>query len=129
MFLTPAHLLFLHSRLIDELGGEAGLRDRRALSAALEEPREVFFGRPVDRYREEKAAALLHALARRRPFTSLNEATALSAALLFLERNGLQLKLDEEETAQLLAAVVGGHVSVRETGRWLRARAEPLAEA
>ena len=122
-YLCAAHVLFVHSRLIDLYGGEPGLVHAAALCRALNEPREVFFGRVVDRKREDKAAALLHALVRQPLFKCHNDRLAIACTLLFLFRNGRLVRLTARDITRVLHAVRDHEMTVSETGSWLRKRA------
>jgi death-on-curing protein len=58
-YLTPQQVLFLHSRLINEIGGSHGVRDIGLLESAVNRPKATYGG--VDLYPDvcSKAAALM----------------------------------------------------------------------
>lgn len=75
-------------------GGSLAVRDFGLLDAAVARPRSSVFG--VDAYPDlwQKAAALLHSLARNRAFVDGNKRTAWAAAWVFLGCNGVTLRSD-----------------------------------
>ncbi|RMI32859.1 type II toxin-antitoxin system death-on-curing family toxin [Nocardia stercoris] len=84
-------------------GGDPAVRDVGLLASAGERPRlDVFEVEPYPTV-WEKAAALLHSLARNHPFVDGNKRTALQAAALMLELHGRRLAAlpDEQETVML----------------------------
>jgi len=72
-------------------GGTVAVRDFGLLDAAVARPRSSVFG--VDAYPDlwQKAAALLHSLARNHALVDGNKRTAWAAAWVFLGVNGVML--------------------------------------
>ena len=58
-FLTPEQVLFIHSRLVNELGGSHGVRDLGLLESALARPRATFNKKELYLGLFSKAAALM----------------------------------------------------------------------
>ena len=86
-YLTPEQVLFIHYRLIEETGGCHGMRDLALLQSALARPMATF-----DNNVFSKAAALMHPIVKNHPFVHGNKRTAITAASIFLLRNGYSLK-------------------------------------
>jgi prophage maintenance system killer protein len=116
--LSGAELLYLHARLVAQLGGPRGVRDVAALRTALAAAASVEGGL------FERAAQAAVALAQARPFHTANEALALAAALLGLRRYGLAIVVAPAEMAQVATHLARGEADALAT--WLRARARPL---
>ena len=76
--LTTAQVLRLHATLIDRFGGQHGVRDVGPLESALERPFAEFGGTEAFPTLPEKAAALMHGLAKNHPFIDGNKRVALS---------------------------------------------------
>jgi death-on-curing protein len=91
-FLTAEDVIELHARLITSYGGTLGVRDRALLEASVDEPRSRFGARLVHSSLFDMAGALLLHLARDEPFVDGNRRTALFAALVFLDLNGVTLR-------------------------------------
>ena len=107
IYLTLAELMHVAERA---LGGEVPVRDQGLLQSALARPQASAFG--VDAYLslEEKAAALLHSLARNRGLVDGNKRLALAATLAFLGMNGVRLTLSNDEAYELVMAVAAGRL-------------------
>jgi death on curing protein len=119
IYLTPAQVLFLHSRIIDETGGAHGLRDLELLESAVARPRASFGG--VDLYPDlpSKGAALFHSLAKNHPFVDGNKRTAVAATGIFLARNGRRLTATNEELERFTVQVAEGGPSHEDITLWL----------
>ncbi|WP_442790597.1 type II toxin-antitoxin system death-on-curing family toxin [Nocardia sp. NBC_01329] len=82
------------------------VRDPGLLESAAARPRTTVFG--VDAYPTiwEKAAALLHSVAKNHPLIDGNKRLAIAAAAIFLARNGVDIDgLDEDLAYDLMIAV------------------------
>ncbi len=90
-FLTPAEVLAVHQDQIERYGGDARMRDRGLFEAAVAVARAGFGGKPLHRSLFDMAAAYAYHLAQNQPFVDGNKRTALAAALLFLELNGVSV--------------------------------------
>ena len=58
----------------------------------------------------EKAAALLHSLARNHPLVDGNKRLALAGTIAFLGIDGVRLSLTNDEAYELIVAVAAGEV-------------------
>ena len=94
-----------------ELGPDA-THDRAVLADALSVPVEQRDGRDVYPGIVPKAAALLLALLRLRPYERANARVALLATTVFLNRNGLDLQTGGDELVALVAVAAAGELSV-----------------
>ena len=92
------------------LGGEVPVRDHGLLQAALARPQASAFGADAYPTLQEKAAALLHSLARNRALVDGNKRLALAATIAFLGMNGMRLTLTNDEAYELVMAVAAGHL-------------------
>jgi hypothetical protein len=81
IYLTLAELLLVAERA---LGGEASVRDHGLLQSALARPQASAFEDEAYPSLDEKAAALLHSLARNHALVDGNERLALAAPIAFL---------------------------------------------
>jgi prophage maintenance system killer protein len=94
-----------------ELGGDV-TPDRAVLAEALSVPVEQHEGRDVYPGVVPKAAALLLAILRRRPYERANARVALLATTVFLNRNGLDLQASDDGLIALVAVAATGELSV-----------------
>ena len=88
--------------------GAVDVRDVGLLESALARPRATAFGEDAYPSIHEKAAALLHSLARNHPLVDGNKRLALAGTLAFCGLNGLRLTLSNAEAYDLVIAVAAG---------------------
>jgi death-on-curing protein len=117
---TVEEVAFLHAVAVTEFGGTPGLRDAAELAAAVERPGTAFGAEPLFATAWQRAAALLEALAVRRPFVDGNRRTAALAGAYWLEREGWRLTAPPGELAGLVDGVAEQRVTLAEAAAWLR---------
>lgn len=107
IYLTLPELIHVAERT---LGPDVPVRDHGLLESALARPQATAFG--VDAYPslEQKAAALLHSLARNHALVDGDKRLALAATIAFLGLNGRRLSLSNDEAYTLVMDVAGGHL-------------------
>ena len=76
-YLSLQEVISLHSLLIAQSGGSAGLRDRGALESAVAQPEASFGGEDLYPDLASKAAALGHSLIQNHPFVDGNSASVM----------------------------------------------------
>lgn len=86
-FLTWNDIIRLHTRSLADHGGSPGVRDRGAVESALHAPQADYFYKQADRF--AIAAAYAFHIAEAQAFLDGNKRTAITAALMFLELNGV----------------------------------------
>jgi death-on-curing protein len=92
------------------LGAEPEVRDPGLLESALARPRASAFGADAYDGIHEKAAALLHSVARNRALVDGNKRLALAATLAFYGMNGIRLTLTNDEAYDLVINVATGQL-------------------
>lgn len=115
--------------LLDEEGFhyKDGVRGRNLLLSALAAPMPVF-GEDVHPTLDEKAAALLLAVMRNHALADGNKRLAWLVTAVFLELNGVDLVVDDVESAdRFLRSVASGDVDLADVAEWVRERMHPLA--
>jgi death-on-curing protein len=117
-YLTTAQVLFVHARLIAETGGAAGVRDLGLLESAIARPQATFDGRDLYPGLYSKAAALMAGVVNNHPFVDGNKRVGITAAALFLVRNGLRLNADNDEVERFALQVAQGRLAVEEMAGW-----------
>jgi death-on-curing protein len=108
IFLDLEALLHIAQRT---LGSMPEVRDYGLLESALARPQATAFG--ADAYVEihEKAAALLHSIARNHALVDGNKRVALAALLAFYGLNGVRLRLSNDEAYRLVVGVAAGELA------------------
>jgi death-on-curing protein len=107
IFLDLEELLHIGART---LGAEPDVRDPGLLDSALARPQASAFGEDAYPSIDEKAAALLHSLARNHALVDGNKRLALAATIAFYGMNGLRLTLTNDQAYDLVIAVASGLV-------------------
>ena len=121
-YLSAQQVLSLHQGLTGLLSGDPGIRDLRALDAAVARPSLVFDGEDLYPSLAVKAAALLHAIVTTTPFVTASKGTAAVAAECFLVANGLALAATDQELAEMTTSVEKGELGIEATSIWMRQR-------
>jgi len=118
-YLTTVQILFLHSRLIAETGGSAGVRDVALLESAAARPQATYGGANLYPDIFAKAAALMQSLVNNHPFVDGNKRVGIAATALFLQRNGHRLVASNQDVEEFTLAVARGERSFVEIADWL----------
>jgi death-on-curing protein len=126
-YLTPEQVLFVHSRLISETGGEHGVRDLGMLLSALGRPQASFEGNDLYPDLWLKTAALMDSLIRNHPFLDGNKRSAIASAALFLRANGVELVVENKEMARFTLGCAQSRHTLDEMAAWFRRHTSPLS--
>ncbi|WP_377270819.1 type II toxin-antitoxin system death-on-curing family toxin [Peterkaempfera sp. SMS 1(5)a] len=110
-YLDLSELLTIAARV--QGGSEAAVRDYGLIEAALARPQASVFGADAYPTFHEKAAALLHSLARNHALIDGNKRTAWVATRIFYAVNDLELRPPDVDSAEsLVLAVARGEMDV-----------------
>ncbi|MEA2217821.1 MAG: death on curing protein [Solirubrobacteraceae bacterium] len=90
------------------LGVAPVVRDRGLLESALGRPQASVFGEDAYAGIHEKAAALLHSLARNHALVDGNKRLSLAATIAFYGMNGMRLTISNDEAYRLVMSVATG---------------------
>ncbi|HVE63028.1 MAG TPA: type II toxin-antitoxin system death-on-curing family toxin [Mycobacteriales bacterium] len=107
IYLTLPELLHVADRALD---CEVAVRDYGLLESALARPQTSVFGADAYATVEDKAAALLHSLARNHPLVDGNKRLALAAMIAFLGVNGRKLTFSNDQVYDFVMSVAVGEV-------------------
>ncbi|HZN17764.1 MAG TPA: Fic family protein [Micromonosporaceae bacterium] len=122
IYLTLPDLLRVAERV---LGADAKVRDYGLLESALARPQASAFGHDAYSTLDQKAAALLHSLARNHALVDDNKRLALAGLLAFCGVNGRRLTLTNDAAYELVMAVASGALdTVEEIAEVLRLGSE-----
>ncbi len=100
----------LHHVAERTLGIPPVVRDYGLLESALARPQATAFGEDAYAGIHEKAAALLHSLARNHALVDGNKRLALAGTIAFYGVNGLRLTLANDEAYDLVMRVATGEL-------------------
>jgi death on curing protein len=114
IFLSLENILSIHARMIAEFGGAEGVTDRGMLESAVAMPTASFAGEFLHGSLPAMAAAYLFHICKNHPFVDGNKRTAIVAAEVFLNINGAQLDVSNEDLKRLCLGVAAGEISKEE---------------
>jgi len=123
IYLSVEQILFLHDRLIEETGGEHGVRDLGGLESALARPQTAFGDTEFYPDIFTKAAVLMDGLTRNHSFIDGNKRISVSTAALFLQVNGYRLTATNHELEELAVHVTTMKPSIDDIAGWFGAKA------
>jgi death-on-curing protein len=106
------------------------VRDYGLLESALARPQASAFGEDAYPSLDEKAAALLHSLARNHALVDGNKRLALAATIAFLGMNGTRLTFTNDEAYDFIISVATGSLDdVSAIAGKLRSHSTPISAA
>jgi death on curing protein len=122
IYLSAEQVLFLHDRLIEETGGEHGVRDLGGLESALARPQAAFGDTEFYPDIFAKAAVLMDGLTRNHAFIDGNKRISISTAVLFLQVNSYRLTASNPQLEQFTMYVTTMKPSIDEIADWFRTK-------
>lgn len=121
IYLDLEDLLHIAERTL----GKFEVRDLGLLEAALARPQASAFGEDAYPSTVEKAAALIHSIARNHALVDGNKRLALAGGIAFLGINGLRLTMSNDEAYDLIISIATGQLDdVQDIAGVLRAKTE-----
>lgn len=113
-------VLLLHQLLIEQTGGEDGVRDFGLLDSALEACYATFDGKELFPSKEEKAARLGCGLVSNHAFLDGNKRIGMYVMLAFLEINGISIDVSDEEIITVGLSLAEGKMNYEELLNWIK---------
>jgi len=104
----------LHEDQIRRFGGLHGVRDIGLLESAIGSAAATFGGEFLHASIFEMAAAYLYGICKNHPFLDGNKRTAVVAALVFLDMNGVEIAANENRFYDLVIGVAEGRATKAE---------------
>ena len=103
--LSTEDIIEIHDKMVDDFGGEYGIRDEGLLESIRNAPYSEFFG--TEQYPEilDKAAKYLFDFTYYQVFVDGNKRVGLSVLNAFLAANGLTLTLSVSEAYNLVMSI------------------------
>lgn len=115
VFPTLEETLILHKRLIDQFGGQHGVRDLGLLQSALSRPQTGYY-----KTLSLQASALLQSLSQNHAFIDGNKRVAFALTAIFLRINGFRLIVEPDNGESfLIDKVIKQKVDLEEISQWL----------
>ena len=117
-FLTVEQIGRLHQKTIERFGGLHGVRDPFLLEAAVIHPRTVHHYGDGDLF--DVAAAYCDHIAQAQAYIDGNKRTAVAAALIFLQCNGVYTDFDSMRLYEAVIAIAERRMNKPELATLLR---------
>lgn len=126
-YLELGDLIAIASSVLElELDTVFRIVDLGLAESALARPQSSFDGNEFYESVADKAAVLLHGIARNHAFLDGNKRVAVMATLEFLGVNGYELDLKPpSEAYEVIAAVAAGELQLEKFTEWVGARISP----
>jgi death on curing protein len=112
--------LGLHQTLVNEFGGDCGLRDEGLLESALAQPQATFDGVYLYPEIHDQAAAYLYHISKNHAFVDGNKRTAVAVMETFVRKNGCFVTLSNDELFSLTTLVVESKLTKDNLSRCLK---------
>ena len=106
--LSKEQILLLHSQLIHQTGGTAGVRDFNLLESAIETPFQVFGGEELYPTIQAKGTRLGYGLIKNHCMLDGNKRIGTHAMLVFFALNGIELQYTQKELYERVLSVADG---------------------
>ena len=116
---TKRQVIMLHEQLVQETGGESGLRDETLLESALLSPFQSFDDRDLFPSIQAKAARLGYGIIKNHPFVDGNKRIGVHLMLLFLYFNNVELSYTQEELSNIILMVASGEKNYENLLDWI----------
>ena len=104
--LDKRQVLLLHQQLVEETGGEQGVRDEGLLESALYAPFQEYGDAVAYPSLQQKAARLCYGLVKNHPFVDGNKRIGTHVMLVFLALNGVELTYTQRELVDAILQVM-----------------------
>jgi death on curing protein len=126
-FLDKEEILFLHSQQIEFFGGSPELENEGLLDSAVLAPINYFYY-TKNRSLFDLAGCYAFHLTKNHAFKDGNKRVGLSAALTFLDVNGIPVEIDKNELFDAMTKLTTSEIDKLQFGEFLRA-SSPLHAA
>ena len=123
LFPEKLDVLTVHARLIAETGGSSGLRDEALLESALAAAENRHHYEAADVV--TCAATYAYHLAQTHAFVDGNKRVAAAVTEAFLETNGFELTMTNEEVVMLFLAIASSNLTREQVEQRLRNSCKP----
>ena len=118
--LTKRQVIMLHKALIEQFGGERGVRDENLLDLSLNSPFQTFGGKDLYKGIINKIVHLGFSLIKNHPFIDGNKRIGTHVMLVLLEINGYSLKYCQKELIEIIMSVSASEKTEKDLLEWTR---------
>ena len=118
--LTKRQVIMLHKSLIEQFGGERGVRDENLLDLSLNSPFQTFGGEDLYKGNINKIVHLGFSLIKNHPFIDGNKRIGTHVMLVLLEINGYSLKYCQKELIEIIMSISASEKTEEDLLEWTR---------
>lgn len=126
IYLTVEEVIRLQAQLIEQSGGEPGIKVRGLVESAVAGPRQTFDGQDLYPTLADKAAALGFSLACNHGFEDGNKRIGHAAMEVFLVLNGHEIAAPVDEQETTFWRLADKNLTRDEFIAWVHAHVRPL---
>ncbi|MFP4219291.1 MAG: type II toxin-antitoxin system death-on-curing family toxin [Phormidium sp.] len=119
-YLSLIEVLELHRRIIEQSGGELGIRNLGLLESAIVQPKMTFDAEDLYLSLLEKAAALGFSIIMNHSFVDGNKRTGHAATETFLVLNRVNITTSVDDQERLILAIASSELGREEFVKWLQ---------
>lgn len=119
-FVPVEDVVQIHDGMIAAFGGSLGIRDYGLLESAVFQAQISFGGSRMHQDVYEMAAAYLYHIIKNHPFIDGNKRTGIVVATLFLECQGCEINLSQNEFYKLALDVANSKITKPEIAQFLK---------
>ena len=113
VYLNVEEIIVIHDELIRIGGGSYGILNFNQLHSAINRPKATFSGIEIYHSITSQAAALMQSIIMNHPFVDGNKRTGFFSTLRFLNYNGYNLSISNQEIVNLVLDVINKKLSVK----------------
>lgn len=118
-FLVPDEVIRIHASQINRFGGIHGIRDYGLLESATFEPQASFGGEYLYKDVFNMGAAYAYSIIKNHPFLDGNKRTGTLSALMFLDYNGYEVDVNQDQLFDLSIAIATSKITIEEIASML----------
>jgi len=119
-YIYPKQIIYLHKRIIENTGGQEGLRDTRLLESAVYRPMATFGGQELYPDIFDKASALIHSLISNHPFFDGNKRTSYESMRIFLRINGYDIEAPDNQKYKFVMDIANHKLNLSDIANWIK---------
>ena len=121
IILTTDEVIVIHDKLISITGGSTGLRDMGLLESAVFGCNQTFGDADIYPTVVEKAARMALSICKNHPFLDGNKRVAVTALLVILRINNIEVEFTQQELITLGLGMADGSISYENIIDWINA--------
>ncbi|TPF19336.1 hypothetical protein CBE79_04395 [Priestia megaterium] len=127
-YLTIDQVIEINKRMILMYNDneQIGVKDRGLLESAVYKPQQTLFEKDAYKTIYDKAAVLLHSIAKNHAFYNGNKRTALMSMIVFLYTNGLKFTMSDSKADEFVVRIVKNEFTLETIAEFIEAHTESV---